>query len=157
MFIRSRREFLRATVKSAAALGAGSVLAKFGEMNALAASSNGYQALVCIYLQGCLLYTSPNSAVLRANLVTGLFGAFSNPVQSGGSGTSLDLTPYLYLASNPTQLANALDLMLTHGTMPAAMKSILVKAITEESGGNLRRVQKGAYLILTSSYYNVWH
>lgn len=100
---------------------------------------------------------TPNSAVLRANLVTGLFGAFSNPVQSGGSGTSLDLTPYLYLASNPTQLANALDLMLTHGTMPAAMKSILVKAITEESGGNLRRVQKGAYLILTSSYYNVWH
>ncbi len=52
MLIRSRREFLRATVKSAAALGAGSVLAKFGEMNALAASSNGYQALVCIYLQG---------------------------------------------------------------------------------------------------------
>jgi uncharacterized protein (DUF1501 family) len=52
MFIRSRREFLRATVKSAAALGAGSVLAKFGEMNALAASSTGYQALVCIYLQG---------------------------------------------------------------------------------------------------------
>jgi len=52
MVIRSRREFIRATVKSAAALGAGSVLAKFGEMNALATSSTGYQALVCIYLQG---------------------------------------------------------------------------------------------------------
>jgi len=52
MMIRSRRDFIRATVKSAAALGAGSVLAKFGEMNALAASSTGYQALVCIYLQG---------------------------------------------------------------------------------------------------------
>ena len=79
MLIRSRRDFIRATVKSAAALGAGSVLAKFGEMNALAASSTGYQALVCIYLQGgndghntiipiataqqnfsCLLYTSPS-------------------------------------------------------------------------------------------------
>jgi len=52
MFIRSRREFLRASVRSAAALGAGSVLAKFGEMSALAASQPGYQALVCIYLQG---------------------------------------------------------------------------------------------------------
>ena len=52
MNIRSRRDFLRATVRSAAALGAGSVLAKFGEMNALASSSSGYQALVCIYLQG---------------------------------------------------------------------------------------------------------
>ncbi len=52
MFIRSRRDFLRSSVKSAAALGAGSVLAKFGEMNALAASSTSYQALVCIYLQG---------------------------------------------------------------------------------------------------------
>jgi len=52
MFIRSRREFLRASVRSAAALGAGSVLAKFGEMNALAATQSGYQALVCIYLQG---------------------------------------------------------------------------------------------------------
>src|SRR5579859_5899981 len=52
MFIRSRREFLRASVRSAAALGAGSVLAKFGEMNALASTQSGYQALVCIYLQG---------------------------------------------------------------------------------------------------------
>ena len=52
MHIRSRRDFLRATVRSAAALTAGSALAKFGEMNALAATSSGYQALVCIYLQG---------------------------------------------------------------------------------------------------------
>ncbi len=100
---------------------------------------------------------SPNSAVLRANLVTSVFGSFSSSLESGGSGTSLDITPYLYLAASPARLADALDLTLTHGTMPAAMKSILVNAITEETGGNLRRVQKGAYLILTSSYYNVWH
>jgi hypothetical protein len=100
---------------------------------------------------------TPNNAIARANLVTSLFGAFSNPLQSGGPGTSLDLTPYLYLASSPARLVDALDLTLTHGTMPAEMKSILVTAVTEETGGNLRRVQKGAYLILTSSYYNVWH
>lgn len=52
MLIRSRRDFLRSSVRSAAVLGAGSMLAKFGEMNAFASSSSGYQALVCIYLQG---------------------------------------------------------------------------------------------------------
>ena len=51
MFIRSRREFLRATLRSVTALGAAGAMSKFGEMNALAAGS-GYQALVCIYLAG---------------------------------------------------------------------------------------------------------
>jgi uncharacterized protein (DUF1501 family) len=53
MFIKSRRDFLRDTLRSATALGAASAFAKFGEMNALAqAPAGGYQALVCIYLQG---------------------------------------------------------------------------------------------------------
>ena len=52
MLIRTRRDFLKTSLRSATALGAASVLAKFGEMNALAQSSSGYQALVCIYLQG---------------------------------------------------------------------------------------------------------
>jgi len=52
MLIRSRREFLRDTLRSVSALGAMSVLAKFGEMNALADAQSGYQALVCIYLAG---------------------------------------------------------------------------------------------------------
>jgi len=100
---------------------------------------------------------SPNHAVTRANLVTSLFGSFASPIQSGGPGASLNITPYLYLAPSPAKLVDALDLTLTHGTMPAEMKSIIVNAVTEETGGNLRRVQKGAYLVLTSSYYNVWH
>ncbi len=52
MYIRSRREFLRATLQSVSALGAMSALGKFGEMNALAAGGSGYQALVCIFLDG---------------------------------------------------------------------------------------------------------
>jgi uncharacterized protein (DUF1501 family) len=51
MYIRSRRDFLKATVQSMTALGAVGGLAKFGEMNALAAGSN-YQALVCVFLLG---------------------------------------------------------------------------------------------------------
>jgi uncharacterized protein (DUF1501 family) len=47
MLIRSRRDFLRATLKSVTALGAMGAMS-----NALAAGSSGYQALVCIFLTG---------------------------------------------------------------------------------------------------------
>jgi len=53
MLIRSRRDFLRDSLRSVSALGAMSVLAKFGQMNALAQSAApGYQALVCVFLNG---------------------------------------------------------------------------------------------------------
>jgi uncharacterized protein (DUF1501 family) len=52
MLIRSRREFLKDTLRSVTALGAAGSMAKFGEMNALAAGSSNYQALVCIFLLG---------------------------------------------------------------------------------------------------------
>ena len=53
MVIRSRRDFLRDTVRSATALGAMSTLSRFGQMNALAsAPQSGYQALVCIFMSG---------------------------------------------------------------------------------------------------------
>jgi len=51
MYIRTRREFFKDTLRSVGALGAIGGLSKFGEMNALAAGS-GYQALVCIFLAG---------------------------------------------------------------------------------------------------------
>ncbi len=70
----------------------------------------------------------------------------------------MDLTPFLLLASTPATLVNALDLTLTHGTMPAAMKQIVVTAVTADAmNGSLHQVQTACYLILTSSYYNVWH
>jgi uncharacterized protein (DUF1501 family) len=50
MLIKTRRDFLKAAVTSAGALGA---FAKFGELNALAATGPApYQALVCIFLNG---------------------------------------------------------------------------------------------------------
>ena len=52
MYIRSRRDFLRATLRSVTALGAAGIMSKFGAMNALAQSGSGYQALVCIFLSG---------------------------------------------------------------------------------------------------------
>src|SRR5271167_2043114 len=52
MFVRSRREFLKDTLRSVTALGAVGSMAKFGEMNSLAATGSGYQALVCVFLLG---------------------------------------------------------------------------------------------------------
>jgi hypothetical protein len=100
---------------------------------------------------------SPNAAIVRANEVSSLFSQYSNPVQSYGPGTTVDLTPFLPLAANPTTLVNALDLTLTHGVMPAAMKSAITTAVTNDTRGTLHQVQTACYLILTSSYYNVWH
>jgi hypothetical protein len=90
-------------------------------------------------------------------MVASLFFSYSNPVLNYGPGTNIDITPYVALASNPATLVAALDLTLTHGTMPAPMKQIVVSAVTNDTNGNLSRVETGAWLILSSSYYNVWH
>jgi hypothetical protein len=100
---------------------------------------------------------NPNAAILRENLIAQFFNQYSNPVQSNGPGTLVDLTPFLPLAATPASLVAALDLTLTHGTMPAAMNTIVVNAVTADTNGALHRVQTACYLILTSSYYNVWH
>ncbi len=102
------------------------------------------------------IYT-PDVAIWRANMAGGLFFSYSNPVLGYGPGTSIDLTPYLALAPNPATLVAALDLTLTHGTMPSGMKQIILNAVSNDVNGNLSRVETGAWLILTSSYYNVWH
>jgi hypothetical protein len=100
---------------------------------------------------------TPDAAVYRANMVANLFFSWSNPVLNYGPGSNLDISPYVALASNPATLVAALDLTLTHGTMPAPMKQAIVTAVTNDTNGNLSRVETGAWLILTSSYYNVWH
>jgi len=102
------------------------------------------------------IYT-PDSAVYRANMVANLFASWSNPVLNYGPGTNIDVTPYVALASNPSSLVAALDLTLTHGTMPASMKQAVTTAITNDSNGNLSRVLTGTWVILSSGYYNIWH
>jgi uncharacterized protein (DUF1800 family) len=100
---------------------------------------------------------TPDAALWRANMVGGFFFSYSNPVLNYGPGTGIDLTPYVPLAANPATLVAALDLTLTHGVMPATMKNAIVTAVTNDTNGNLSRVETGAWLILTSNYYNVWH
>jgi hypothetical protein len=101
------------------------------------------------------IYT-PTTAMNRSNQVAILLLSQSTPVESYGPGTSIDFTPFLPLANDPVKLVDALDLTLTHGAMPAGMKAMLVRDVQGESG-DMRRIQVASYLILTSSYYNVWH
>jgi len=100
---------------------------------------------------------TPNNAIWRADVVRTLFSQWSNPVESYGPGTTVDLTAFVPLAANPNTLLNALDLTLTHGTMPAGMKSEILAALTADTSPPLLKVEDVCYLILTSSYYNVWH
>jgi hypothetical protein len=100
---------------------------------------------------------TPNSAVWRANVVRSLFSQWSNPVETYGPGTTVDVTAFVPLAATPATLVNALDLTLTHGTMPAPMKAAIVSAVTADTSPPLQKVEDACYLILTSSYYNVWH
>jgi uncharacterized protein (DUF1800 family) len=97
------------------------------------------------------------SAIYRDNLIANLFSNYSGDVQTHGPGTTVDLTAFVNLASQPTALVNALDIALTDGLMPAQRKQTLVSAVQAESGGPLRQVQTAIYLILASGYYNVWH
>ena len=100
---------------------------------------------------------TPDSSVYRANMVASVFSQWSNPVLFYGPGTNVDVTPFMALSPTPAILVAALDLTLTHGAMPASMKQDIVTAVTNDTNGNLSRVLTGAWLILTSSYYNVWH
>ncbi|MEQ1947564.1 MAG: DUF1800 family protein [Bryobacteraceae bacterium] len=102
------------------------------------------------------IYT-PYSAIYRDNLISNLFGAWNNNIATYGPGTSIDLTPFVALAGTPQTLVDALDLTFTGGTARSGLKTILLNAVTAESGGNLRRAQTGLYLLLSSSYYNVWN
>ena len=104
-----------------------------------------------------LFRSTAATSVYRANLVNGLFSAYNNPIQTYGPGFTVDLTPYVGLVSNPSTLVAALDLALTHGTMPSALKQIVTTAVQQETGGPVRQVQTAVYLIISSNYYNVWH
>jgi uncharacterized protein (DUF1800 family) len=100
---------------------------------------------------------NPNAAVLRENFAANLTNSYSNPMLNNGPGTTVDLTPFLPLASNPATLVNAVDLTLTQGVMPQGLKTIIVNAVAADGDGPLHAVETAVYLTLISSYYNVWH
>ncbi len=103
---------------------------------------------------------TPNNAVYRANMLWNMIAGYQSSVIYYGPSTDatyLDETPFLALAQTPATLVDALDLTFTHGTMPPALKSLVVAAATADTNGNYSRVQTAIYTIISSGYYSVWH
>ncbi len=99
---------------------------------------------------------TPWAAIYKINLFDSWFGAYQGTQATYGSGAAIDLSPWLAMAGNPTALVEALDATLTRGQMPATMKQSIISAVTGTSG-DLKKVQVGTYLILTSAWYQVAH
>lgn len=74
-------------------------------------------------------------------------------------GTSVDLASLEALASDPNALVNQLDALLLHGTMSASVRSSIITAInaipTSDANFARKRAQMGAYLVTTSSQYDI--
>ena len=75
---------------------------------------------------------------------------------SGATGTSLAMTALQALANDPPAMVAKLDALLLHGTMSGAMKSAIVTAVNAIPASDpLNRARTAAYLVTTSSQYQV--
>ncbi|MBS1849804.1 MAG: DUF1800 family protein [Acidobacteria bacterium] len=82
---------------------------------------------------------------------------FANDVAYGGSvsgDTTMDLSPYLAVASDPAQLVDKLGAILMCGQMSSDMRSTLITTVSAIPN-NTRRVQAALYLIASSSQFQV--
>jgi len=71
-------------------------------------------------------------------------------------GTSIDLSSWDSLASNPDELLNRLDTLLLNGSMSASMRQSIKNAVLALPASNARgRVRAAVYLVLTSSQFQV--
>lgn len=135
MLIRSRREFMKQALSSFGALGVLGSLGKFGEMNALASTSAGYQALVCIFMAGgndshnmvVPIHTAKQSYSLYAQGRQSLALPQSSllPISNGSDGygfhPNMPEVQALYQAGHVAVMANVG--MLVQPTTPAIFKS----------------------------------
>jgi apolipoprotein N-acyltransferase len=75
------------------------------------------------------------------------------------AGTSLDLSSFEILASEPEQLVESLNVLLLHGTMSTEMRAEVTSAVSSiavtQANFARRRAQMAAYLVITSPQYEV--
>ncbi len=99
---------------------------------------------------------STATALARLNFVNTMVFSRINVSANAPNGTSIDLSQLQPLAVRPVDLVAELDQLLLHGSMSAPMRDSIVGAVTAvPSGDSLRRVRVAAYLVLTSSQYQV--
>jgi Protein of unknown function (DUF1800) len=85
-----------------------------------------------------------------------IFATIPADLPNRPTGTSIDLSSWDALASDPDQLLAALNKLLLHSAMSGEMKHIIQEAVASIPADNRRlRVQIAIYLIATSPQYQV--
>jgi uncharacterized protein (DUF1800 family) len=97
------------------------------------------------------------TSLRRANFVNRIvFSTIPAAAPNRPTGTSIDLSFWDPLASNPDRLIDALDRLLLHGAMSAEMRNSVKIAVESVPPTNPRlRVRTAVYLIASSSQYQV--
>jgi uncharacterized protein (DUF1800 family) len=110
---------------------------------------------------------STTTTLRRANNINTLIyaGISSNVSPTAASpdrprGTSIDIANLEALAGNPTDVANALDALLLHGTMNPQMRSSIITAMNAINDADVatrhqKRARAAVYLVATSSQYDI--
>ena len=97
-----------------------------------------------------------STSVRRINFVNTMVFSRIAASTNAPSGTSIDLSRLLPLASTPQDLVASLDELLMHGSMSAGMRDSIVNAVLAVPASNrLKRARTAVYLVLTSSQYQV--
>ena len=88
-----------------------------------------------------------------------IFSTIPAALPNRPSGTAIDLSTWVPLANDPSNLIDTLNALLLHGTMSDDMRQSVLIAVTSIPASNdsnrRTRVQTAIYLILTSSQYQV--
>jgi uncharacterized protein (DUF1800 family) len=93
---------------------------------------------------------STASTLNRANLIEAAI--FS----SVAGGTAIDLSSIAAISNDPPTMVEVLNQQLLHGTMSAPMQAAILNAVNAVPSNNpLGRAQTAAYLIMSSSQYQV--
>jgi len=99
---------------------------------------------------------STSTALRRLNFVNTMVFSSIGVTANSPKGTSLDLSAMQALAGNPAVMVEALNTLLLHGTMSAAMRDSIVGAVSAVAASNpLKRARTAVYLVATSSQYQV--
>jgi hypothetical protein len=97
-----------------------------------------------------------STSIRRINFVNTVVFSRIAAGTNAPSGTSIDLSRLLPLATAPQDLVASLDELLMHGSMSAPMRDAIVTAVAAVPASNrLKRVRTAVYLVLSSSQYQV--
>jgi uncharacterized protein (DUF1800 family) len=92
---------------------------------------------------------------LLTTRTSGLSGSINGAVVTSPNAT-IDLSPYANIAGIPDLLVDALEATMTHGHMPAAMKTRILAEL-QNAPSPFARTSLAVFLVATSSYYQVNH